>query len=95
MSGGGGNEGSLGCAFVNIAPRTCATMKAKGGKCVWGLEKMHLGFGDVDGGINATGANDLGGVGGGRSGGGGGGLARGAFHAETAARPATSDAVVP
>jgi len=63
-------------------------MKAKAGKGVRGLEKMHLGFWEVDGGINATGTNDLGGVG-------GGGLARGAFHAETAARPATSDAVVP
>jgi hypothetical protein len=54
---------------------------------------MHLGFGDVDGGINAMEANDLGGVVGGRSGGGGGGVVRGGFHAETAARPATSDAV--
>jgi hypothetical protein len=49
--------------------------ESKSGERCLGLKKMHLGFWEVDGGINATGTNDLGGVGGGRSGGGGGSLA--------------------
>jgi len=36
---GGGDEGGLGCAFVNIAPHTCETMKAKAGKGVRGVRE--------------------------------------------------------
>jgi hypothetical protein len=84
---GGGRERFRMCVRKHSATHTRDNESKSEKRCL-GLEKMHLGFWEVDVGINATGTNDLGGVG-------GGGLARGAFHAETAARPATSDAVVP